>query len=83
MESLVIMKREDLEALAISIIAKTQAEPDTPMDARQAAEFLGLSYAQILILAKNKEIPCRSVWTSGKRESFRFSRAALLEWLKS
>lgn len=83
MENLVIMKRDDLEALALSIIEKTKAEPDAPMDAKEAAEFLGVSYAGILQMAKGKEIPCRSVWTSGTRQSFRFSRAAILEWLKA
>ena len=83
MENVVIVEQKDLEDLARWIIAKTQAEPDTPMDAKQAAEFLGVSYAGILQMAKNKEIPCKSVWTSGTRQSFRFSRVAILEWLKS
>ena len=52
------------------------APPPEVLDAAQAAELLAVDEQTILVLARDGELPGRRIG-----EAWRFSRAALLDWL--
>lgn len=83
MENVILVKRDDLEALAARLISAAAPEPDEILTAEQAAQLLRLSYGKVLALAEAGDIPARNVWPRAGRASYRFSRKALIEWVKN
>lgn len=82
MENVVLVKRDDLDALAARLLAHAAPEPDEVLTSEQAAQLLSLSRAQVVALADAGEIPAKNVWPGGVKRSYRFSKKGILEWLK-
>ena len=73
----VVVETGELE-LVVGRHAFRPAEAPEVMDAAQVAELLQVEEADVVALAKAGELPARRIG-----DAWRFSRAAVLEWLGS
>lgn len=53
----------------------------TALDARGAAEYLGICLSKVQRLSHAGLIPCRNINPGGKNAVYRYSPAALDQWL--
>lgn len=70
-------KVSNIERLLLEKNTEPQADPDKPLNIRQAADLLGLAIPTLYSKVSRGEIPC---WKSGKR--LLFSREKLMEYMQ-